>query len=359
MATTLSEAQKRDFFHDGFIVVRDAVPAPIHRRARATIAASLPADERRLLVPPRLAGHPDVLALFNESGLKELMENTMGPFPDVISSQVAVTPPHDEMGGGPGPHVDGSWGGVIPTAPEEIDIEHGRPRDAEQYFGPDDTRRGTNDGQLWQDPQRRISLGSYTALVGVAVNDQLVPGRGQFAVVRGAHEAVEAVFRAQRDSGSVIGPEGADWPRIKISSAGRPYLNGLPDSIRARANAAAARAEPIEGWPWPMLTPVCLSAGDAVIALHSCPHTPTPNFGLAPRMNIYFRLRRLRPESPHEGTRRVGHGVSDHPDRGYFGQFLDYPDDYDAFQTSIDKLCDHWCEWDGMQEIVEAQRGAA
>ena len=110
--------------------------------------------------------------------------------------------------------------------------------------------------------------------------------------------------------------------------------------------------DPTDNWPWPELTPVLMEQGDAVIALHSCPHTPTPNLGPNPRMNVYFRVRRLRPESPHEGTRRIGHGVSDHPDRGYFGQFLDYPDTYDPWQTSIDRLCDHWSEWDGMQEVL-------
>ena len=37
---------------------------------------------------------------------------------------------------------------------------------------------------------------------------------------------------------------------------------------------------------------------------------------------------------------------------GYYGQFLDYPEAYDPWQTSIDKLCDHWSEWDGMQDFV-------
>ena len=165
--------------------------------------------------------------------------------------------------------------------------------------------------------------------------------------MQGLHEEVEAVFRKQRDSGGVIGPEGLDWPRVKISSNGRPYMNGLPDSIRRMAYERGQQREAIEGWPWPELTPVLLRAGDAVIAMHSCPHTPTPNYGPNPRMNVYFRIRRLREGNPHEGTRRVAHGVSDHPDRGYFGQFLDYPEDYDPWQTSIDKLCDHWSEWQG------------
>ena len=220
-----------------------------------------------------------------------------------------------------------------------------------------DERRGTNDGLLWMDPQRRLSYGSYTALVGVALNDQLEPGNGQFAVLEGTHEQVEAAFREQRDSGGVVGPEGLGWPRIHVDAQGRTSPNGLPDSVRRISDARAKAGNATEHWPWPELTPVLLRAGDAVIALHSCPHTPTPNLGPNPRMNIYFRIRRLREGNPNEGSRRVAHGVSDHPDRGYFGQFLEYPDGYDPFQISIDRLCDHWSEWDGLQDLVH-QRGS-
>ncbi|MDA0789922.1 MAG: hypothetical protein O2780_10745 [Proteobacteria bacterium] len=73
-------------------------------------------------------------------------------------------------------------------------------------------------------------------------------------------------------------------------------------------------------------------------------------------MNIYFRIRRLREGNPNEGSRRRAHGVSDHPDRGYFGQYLEYPEGYDHIGISIDKLCDHWSEWDGMQDLVRARR---
>ncbi len=103
---------------------------------------------------------------------------------------------------------------------------------------------------------------------------------------------------------------------------------------------------------------MCLNAGDAVIALHSCPHAATPNLTPNARMNVYFRIRRLREDNPNEGTRRVAHGVSDHPDRGYFGQFLDYPAGYDPFQISIDALCDHWREWDGLPTADPAPSGA-
>jgi len=352
----LDTDEKDRFLRDGFIVIRGAIAADSVERARELIQAELPEDERRLLVPASLATHPDIVGLFRSSCLGSILRNEMGPYPEVISCQVAVTPGFDRLGGSPGPHVDGSWSGPIPERAEDIDPETTRPRDSEPWFGVDDDKRGTNDGQLWIDPDRRMSIGSYTALVGVCLNDQLVPGNGQFAVLKGMHEAVEAVFRKQRDSGSVIGPEGVDWPRIKATKNGGTYMNGLPDSIRQLAHEQVAGTEATREWPWPELTPVLLGAGDAVIAMHSCPHTPTPNFGPNPRMNVYFRIRRLREKNPHEGTRRLAHGVSDHPDRGYFGQFLDYPEDYDPWQTSIDKLCDHWSEWDGMQDVVAENR---
>ena len=345
-STSLTDRQRRDFVRDGFVIVRGAVDPELVVRARDRILAAMPPTERRLLAPAELATHPEITGLFRESRVAALLRREMGPFPEVVSCQIAVTPAFDRLGGKPAPHVDGSWSGPIPTRAEDIEPERGRPRDAARWFGEDDELRGTNDGLLWQDPDRRISLGSYTALVGIALNDQLEPGNGQFAVLKGMHEEVEAAFRMQRDSGGVIGQEGPGWPRIRIDEAGRPVLNGLPATVRAKARKAAAVAPPIDGWPWPGLTPVLLGAGDAVIALHSCPHTATPNHGPDPRMNVYFRIRRLREGNPHEGSRRVGHGVSDHPDRGYYGQFLDYPDSYDAWTTSIDKLCDHWSEWD-------------
>lgn len=353
--TSLTYEEKLSLFEDGFLVVKNIIPLELIDTAKRIITAGMPPSERRLLAPAHLATHENVISLFKETPIADIMRDTMGPYPEVVSCQIAITPGGDKLYGSPFAHVDGSWSGPIPTDPNEIEPTRGRPLDPVPYFGENDDKRGTNDGQLWQDPERRISLGSYTALVGIALNDQIEPGHGQFAVLKGCHEAVEESFRMQRDNNSVIGPEGKGWPRIRINEAGHPHLNGLPETVRVLSNELARRRDTIEGWLWQELTPVCLAAGDAVIALHSCPHTATPNLGPNPRMNLYFRLRRWRDGNPWEGIRKVGHGVSDHPDRGYYGQFLDYPDDYDPWETSIAKLCDHWSDWDGMRDIVEAQ----
>ena len=104
----LTGEQKRSLLRDGFLIIKNAVPRDITARARERIRATLPAGERRLLAPAALATHEDTLALFNESRLAGILRREMGPFPPVISAQIAVTPAFDELGGAPSPHVDGS-----------------------------------------------------------------------------------------------------------------------------------------------------------------------------------------------------------------------------------------------------------
>ena len=60
-----------------------------------------------------------------------------------------------------------------------------------------------------------LALGSFTAFVGVALNDQLTPGCGQLCVVKGVHEETERFFKMQREKGGIVGIEGPGWPRFK------------------------------------------------------------------------------------------------------------------------------------------------
>ena len=46
-------------------------------------------------------------------------------------------------------------------------------------------------------------------------------------------------------------------------------------------------------------------------------------------------------------------------DRAFSGGFLEFPEGYDPYGYSIEKLCDHWSEWDGMKHIVAEGRAAA
>lgn len=99
-----------------------------------------------------------------------------------------------------------------------------------------------------------------------------------------------------------------------------------------------------------------MEEGDVCLTVWSCPHGASTNYGPDPRMNIIFRIRRSRDGDPNEGSRRQATGTSDHPDRQFFGKFLDYPPGYDAFKISKENMCDGWREWQGMTQVVAEER---
>ncbi len=198
------------------------------------------------------------------------------------------------------------------------------------------TEIGANKTPFFQDRACTLALGSFTAFVGVALNDQTKFGRGNLCLAKGVHEEVERFFQTQRDAGGVVGPEGPGWPRLSRVGDDGVALTPMPPAIRARFLDE-------DGVPVP--TPILLDEGDAVIALHACPHGASVNEGADPRMNVYFRLRRHRPGGA------VVQGDSDHPDRGWDGEFLDYADGYDPWRVAIDAMCDHWSEWEFAKEV--------
>ena len=127
----------------------------------------------------------------------------------------------------------------------------------------------------------------------------------------------------------------------------------LPDYQIAKHYEEGAQYTP-DGLMWPEPTPLLVEEGDAFITVHGIPHCGTRNdLGADPRISAYFRLRHHRP-----GGATV-RGDSDHPDRGWEGEFLEYPDGYNPWQVAINAFCDPWSEWDGMQEIVVEERGSA
>lgn len=345
---SISVEQKRLLKRDGYVIVEDAIDPDIANRATELINRE----------PTRIVhgDNPAINDLYNKSCLRELMLDLMGEHTAPVNAQVAVTLPNfadavvrrkvsSTMH--PQAHVDGGWAGLCPMKTSEI-LASGQTLATWGQDGDPKSMGPAGGAPLWQDQQRRLALGTYTALVGVCLNDQLAPAQGQFAVRRGAHEAVEQFFCYQRDKGGPIGGGGPNWPRLQAVGEDNAFAGIMPPSMVE--SYPQTRFE-MEGWPWPELTPVRMKRGDAVIALHSLPHTATPNISGEPRMNVYFRIRRFRPQNPYEGDRVVGWGVSDHPDRALNGDFLEYPLQYDPFATSIERMCDHWSEWDGMADL--------
>ena len=96
--THMSRQQKSQFIEDGFVVIENAINQDVLGRARDLLLEQPLIKDRELLVTPELTTHPSILALFNDSVLADIIRNEMGPYPEVISCQIAVTPPFDTLG---------------------------------------------------------------------------------------------------------------------------------------------------------------------------------------------------------------------------------------------------------------------
>ena len=349
-ASELSLDEKRALYRDGFLIVREAVARQLTFRARRAVNMHIAKEGVRRPYHD-LSGSGVLPALVNDSPLGDIMRRTMGPYDRPRSAFAAVLYPQPQTNlpnFGWQPHLDGMWYSPdIPRAAADVDCWEA-PRTP--HFGKADaTEIGANRTPFFQDPACTLSLGSFTAFVGVALNDQTEFGRGNLCLLRGAHEEVENFFRTQRDSGGTVGPEGPLWPRLTPRGDDGVAITMMPQYIRERF---AGDAIATEHGLWPEPAPILLDEGDAVIALHACPHGASINNGADPRINVYFRLRHHRPGGA------VVQGDSDHPDRGWEGQFLDYAEGYDPWRVAVDVLCDHWSEWDGMQEVVAEGRRA-
>ena len=354
-ANVLSDEEKVQLYHDGYVVLKNAVDQSLTSAAKALIS-----QQPDLIV---YGDNPIINGLYNDSILPDVLDEAMGPHTRPLNAQVAVVMPNRVDGvvkrafhaKNPPPmhgHVDGGWAGLCPEKVSEIKSRgqdlHTWGEDGDPHsMGP------AGGAPLWQDREKTLAIGSYTALAAVCLNDQRKPGKGQFAVHRGGHHAAEALFKRQRELGGPLGGGGPLWPRLVETGNDTAFAGIMPPAMY---EAYPDDNVQLDGWPWPGLTPVLMEEGDAVIALHSLPHTATPNMSDDPRMNVLFRIRRLRDDNPYEGNVRIGWGVCDHPDRTLAGEFLEYPAGYNPYEYSIDKLCDHWSEWDGMKTIVTAER---
>ena len=251
-------------------------------------------------------------------------------------------------------------GSITIAAPQEV--QEGTPQEIyHRYFasGPKgDIGRspdviGHNMVPMFEDPEMTLGLGSFTAFAFVCLNDQTQEGCGQTALLRGAHHAVEKFFQKQRDINIALGPEGPGWPRLDYQSPNRCGLVYLPKEIRDQFIDETSEATP-DGRKWPRPTQILMEPGDACITTFHIPHSGTRNEnGTESRKNIIFRLR-----SKSRQPGKMVNGVSDHPDRGQMGEWLDYEANNDPWERSKFAMCNMWHEWVGMREVVEEEERA-
>ncbi len=356
-APRLSFEEKKSLYLDGYIIVKQAVQPELVEAALQRI--------KRAERGENLGGTPEMTDLVNASMVTPILNEAMGQFDPPAACQVAVLPPskpgdyfnnlgykdRDMPYHGVQSHMDGL---CTISAPQVV--QEGT--DEEIYYryiasGPKgDLGRsadvmGHNFVPLFEDPEMKLGMGSFTAFVFVCLNDQSQPGCGQTSVIKGAHHKTQEFFRWQAEQGDRMGPEGPGWPRLNHDVPNRCGLVYLPQQVRDHFIDDTSESTP-DGVKWPRPTQVLMEPGDVCITLFHIPHSGSRNEnGTESRKNIIFRIRNKSRQPNH-----VVNGVSDHPDRGQMGEWLEYEEGNNPWERSKHHLCNMWEEWEGMQDVV-------
>ena len=363
-ATELTLEQKRSLYHDGYLIVRNAVSkdlveAALNRIKRAKKGENLGPDSA-------------MTDLVNASTITPILHDAMGYFDPPVTCQVGVrkaSKPGEHFNNlgyrekdmpyyAAEPHVDGSMTIAIPQ-----EVQQGTPEEIYSRYiasGPKgDLGRspdvmGHNMVPMFEDPDMTLGLGSFTAFVFVCLNDQTREGCGQTALLKGAHHAVEKFFRWQSNTNGHLGVEGPGWPRLDHDVPNRCGLVYLPEAVRDQFVDGQSETTP-DGRRWPEPTQILMNPGDACITVYQIPHSGTRNeHGTESRKTIIFRIRNKKRQ-----PNVMVNGVSDHPDRGQMGEWLEFEEGNDPWERSKHAMCNMWHEWDGMADVVAQEQAKA
>eukprot|EP00411_Alexandrium_monilatum_P074711 CAMPEP_0175559442 /NCGR_PEP_ID=MMETSP0096-20121207/36404_1 /TAXON_ID=311494 /ORGANISM="Alexandrium monilatum, Strain CCMP3105" /LENGTH=440 /DNA_ID=CAMNT_0016862645 /DNA_START=1 /DNA_END=1324 /DNA_ORIENTATION=+ len=405
---SLTAEEKRALYRDGYIILKGVVPKEITQAARERIKAA----KREHLTDAK-----ELTDLVNRSNITPILNDLIGYFDPPSRCQVGVLPPRKASSGfqangyrdknvpyfGASMHIDGSCTIVsgIPQDPKIVqdmtpeqkyryfinagkdprtgkplnegkapEAHHGRPQVGESCMV-----LGENAGvPLFNDRECTLSIGSFTAFLFVALNDQTRPGCGQTALLKGSHHAVEKFFQMQRAAGGIVGIEGPGWDRLNYQAENGLGINYLPAPVLDDEFTDESKHGPLErtadGVVWPRPQQILMEEGDACLTVFHVAHSGTRNeHGTEPRQSIIFRIR-AKAHNPNV----VVNGVSDHLDRGQWGQWLDpgrpfHPSNnfvdhtkdlekewVDPFERSKHLLCHPWEVWVGMRDVVAEER---
>ena len=386
MTAMLSIAQKQQLYREGYLILKGAVSKELTSAARTAIEEAecnpdpiraddpyfrnnLSLGQNRKIIDLRDAAM--MTDLVNKSTLTPVMTECMGPFDPVTRARMAIAPIKREPGGGYNNigylekdqpyfgaqmHLDGLCG--FPVAQEPL---QGSVDEIYQYrisslpggnLGRTAELTGTNYDPLFMDPEMTLGIGSFTVFIFVCLNDQTREGCGQTAILPGGHQVAERFFNRQRTAGERLGQEGPGWPRFDYASPNRCGMKLMPDYMYDALTDETSACTP-DGKRWPKPTQLLMEEGDTAIVTYHMPHSVTRNeLGAESRMSVLFRLR----AKSHQPSIVVDfHGTNDHPDRGFHGEWLEYPEGVDPWERSKHLLCHPWEVWVGMQQVIAAE----
>ena len=252
----LTPEQKRELYHQGFVILRNVVPLEVVAEARRRIAAMDRASTAKR-VQAGLGGGDDLMLLLTESpALQQALADLNGSFEagGKWAVQPAITPP-------PARPVDHK--AISPT----IAFSRG--------LHVDGRRPNSNDsGPMFIDTAGTVSIRPFQNFVFVSCSDQRERGRGQTHLLPAGHIAMEEFFRWQQAKHGKVGShecEGWGGPRNWPQA-------GIPTMVSSFYNQSAATSEVApDGQRRPAPVPLLLGPGDACISTFSIPHAASKN----------------------------------------------------------------------------------
>ncbi|MDG2026140.1 MAG: hypothetical protein P8J50_03465 [Acidimicrobiales bacterium] len=360
MTRVLTLDEKRALYRDGYVVAKAAVAPRIVDAALDRIARAEKGEY--------LGYEPEMTDLINQSELTPILRDAIGDFDPPSACQMGLIKRSepDETFNAFGYrtcdmpyynaqiHIDGML--TMFDGPQVHEIQQGTPEEIYARYmtrGPKgDLGRsadviGGNFTPLFQDPEMTLALGSFTSFVFVALSDQTMEGYGQTNVFPGGHHAMQTFLREQRSINNHLGPEGPGWARLDHDAPNRCGLVYVPPTVQAQFIDDTSDTTP-DGRRWPRPTPIFMEPGDALIATYQIPHSGSMNVnGTESRKTMVFRIRNKKRQPDVVVT-----GMSDHPDRGWLGEWLDFEPGNDPWERSKHAMCNIWDEWEGLQDVV-------
>ena len=267
----LTPALAKRFTADGVCVLPRAVPLDLVSAARQAIEAGAEGCSA------------EVQALWHGTALAPLFAALLGgETQPVAGAQLALRPP---------------------TPDAQLDVYLGGPTPSPSDWNGHMDGVAIHDGPHEDDKDLEAPINTFTCLIGVALNDQLQPDCGNFAVCIGSHASNASFFAQQLAAGGPLGPGGPDWPlepwhREPGSNAARgewPDLRArmVPPPTRSMGDAARYFGTPENGGWWPSGTQQLLRAGDAVLVHFLALHGESRHAGDSPREMVFFRVKHM------------------------------------------------------------------
>ncbi len=271
--SSLSLQQRLELVADGYTLLRSIVPPHIIEIANCTMTELLGSVDmsyvgdkakmdpmQRNQDPYFLTGsinHLDLLALYYAS-----------PIVGIIDSLLYGATPGSGRGQG-----KGEWQPPVHGAQVAYRFSQPRPSLAPSFGG-----RQSLGGRGWHiDGLERGQYGSFSFLVGFALNDQPEEFSGNLCLHPGSHHALQPYLHAYALQ---------SLAQVQAQAQARSSRSSSEDG----RGQAARLPKPDLGEP----VQVCLQAGDAVIALHKVAHRGGPNYSREVRRMLYFRVSHRR-----------------------------------------------------------------